>query len=130
MGLSEVEDELLSVERIYEAGQTQNNLTIDKLASKRHKLDNLQAKIERQKRVLAEQTDAKETLEKETRETEDILTDLAQTLKLNDKMVAGVQTRVYDQIKKKIKLRIDGSVANRQYEFANNFLAQIEEASK
>lgn len=118
------------MERIFEAGHTQNNLTIDKLSTKRHKLDNLQAKIDRQKRVVEEQTQAKETLDKETKDTEDVLTDLAQTLKLNDKMVAGVQSRVYDQIKKKVKLRIDGSLANRQYEFANNFLAVVEGANK
>lgn len=125
-----MEDEIVSMERIGEAGLTQNNLTMDKLANKRMKLENLKQKIEKQKRVIEEQKLTKEALEREMEEQERASVDLAQALKLNDKMVAGVQTKVYEHIKQKVKARVDSAIASRNFEFVNNLVVGLEGQEK
>lgn len=120
----------MSMERIAETEATQSNMTVEKLASKRIKLENLKQRIDRQKRVIAEQKVTKEALDNEFDELEKASADLTQTLKLNDKLIAGVQTRVYESIRKKVKARIDTSIANRDFEFVNNLVVTVDGQDK
>ncbi len=113
-----------------EAAATQNNLAAEKIVAKEQRLENLKAKAARNERVMEEQRAIREQLEKELEDQEGSIETLGQTLRLNEKMVTGIQTRVYEQIKRRVRLRMDGALANRQFDFANAFVSSLEGSEK
>jgi septal ring factor EnvC (AmiA/AmiB activator) len=125
-----IEDETVSMERVQEAAATQNNLAAEKIVAKEQRLENLKAKAARNERVMEEQRAIREQLEKELEDQEGSIETLGQTLRLNEKMVTGIQTRVYEQIKRRVRLRMDGALANRQFDFANAFVSSLEGSEK
>lgn len=130
MGLSAVEDEIVSVERAHEAAATQHGLAAEKITTEEQRLENLRAKVSRNGRVVEEQRAIREQLERELADQEGSIDTLGQTLRLNEKMLTGIQARVYEQIKRRVRLRMDGALANRQFDFANNFLVTLDNSEK
>lgn len=121
-----MEDETVSVERLREAAVTQNGLAADKLIAKEQRLENLKAKVARLRRTDEEHQELAAGLNKDLEGEEESIESLTDTLKLNEKMVAGVQARVYEQIKRRVRLRLDGAFANKQFDFGNNFLVSLD----
>lgn len=118
------------MERVQEAAATQNDLAAEKIVAKEHRLESLKSKAGRYGRVAEEQRSLREQLEKELEDQEGSIETLGQTLRLNEKMVTGLQARVYEQIKRRVRTRMDGALANRQFDFGNAFLASLDGIGK
>lgn len=121
--LKDHEEQIITLTRILETGNTQNDLIEEKIQSGKIQLENYKLKIERQKRLNEEQLMLKETLETEMTENESKIVELGQIIKLNDKFVSGVQNKGYELIKKKVRLAMDASFGNRQFDFVEKFVS-------
>lgn len=104
--------------------QTQSYLTTEKLAERRYRVAHLHRIADRQQRLIREQTAIEDDLVKEETDQEGLIQDLSATLKLNDKMVSASQSKAYEQIRKKVRARIDASLTSRNFEFVNCFLTK------
>lgn len=111
-----------------ETEQTQGLLTAEKLAERRYRVANLHRVVERQQRMIREQAVIEESLAKEEADQESLVHDLTATLKLNDKLVSASQSKAYEQIRRKVRARVDASLTSRNFEFVNNFLTKESES--
>lgn len=118
------------MERVQEAAVTQSDLATERLVTRDQRLENLRAKAARNQRVIEEQAAVKEGLNRDLEDQEGSIDTLSQTLRLNEKMVNGIQGRVYEQIKRRVRIRMDGAFANRQFDFGNNFVVSLENGVK
>ena len=121
--LKDHEEQIITLTRILESGNTQNDLIEEKIQSRKTQLENYKLKIERQKRFNEEQLLLKETMETEMTEGENKIVELGQILKLNDKFVSGVQNKGYELIRKKVRLAMDASFGNRQFDFVEKLVS-------
>lgn len=114
------------MKRILEFESTQNDLAREKMTVKVIEVEELRAKIDREKMMIGEQKKLKEKTQEKFEDFEKEIQSLADILKLNENLVSGMRSRGFDLIRKKVRHRLDGSIANRQIEFTENLIATVE----